>query len=28
VAFPEYDETAEDKVAYVECPSCGHRFPR
>jgi ParB-like chromosome segregation protein Spo0J len=28
VAFPEYDETAEEKVAYVECPSCGHRFPR
>ena len=28
VAFPEFDESAEDKVAYVECPSCGHRFPR
>lgn len=28
VEFPEYDETAEERVAYVECPSCGHRFPR
>jgi ParB-like chromosome segregation protein Spo0J len=28
VTFPEFDETAAEKVAYVECPSCGHRFPR
>jgi ParB-like chromosome segregation protein Spo0J len=28
VCFPEFDETAEEQVAYVECPSCGHRFPR
>ena len=28
VAFPAYDETAEEQVAFVECPSCGHRFPR
>ena len=28
MSFPEFDETAEENVAYVECPSCGHRFPR
>jgi hypothetical protein len=28
VTFPEFDETAEERVAYVECPSCGYRFPR
>ncbi|MFN8678788.1 MAG: hypothetical protein U0Z70_20585 [Thermomicrobiales bacterium] len=28
VTFPSYDETAEEKVVYVECPSCGHCFPR
>lgn len=24
----EYDETAADDVAYVECPECGHKFPK
>lgn len=28
VDFPTYDETAADAVAYVDCPNCGHRFPR
>jgi ParB-like chromosome segregation protein Spo0J len=28
VTFPEFDETAAEKVAYVECPNCGNRFPR
>lgn len=28
VEFPEYTEAAADDVAYVECPSCGHRWPR
>jgi ParB-like chromosome segregation protein Spo0J len=27
VAFPEYDETAEDAVKWLVCPECGHRFP-
>ncbi len=28
VSFPSYDETAEEKVVYEECPSCDHCFPR
>ena len=28
VEFPAYDEGAAEAVAFVECPSCGHRFPR
>jgi ParB-like chromosome segregation protein Spo0J len=28
VDFPEYDATAADAVAFVECPNCGHRFSR
>lgn len=27
VDFPEYDETAADKVKTVCCPKCGHEFP-
>lgn len=27
VEFPEYDETAEDKVKTICCPKCGHEFP-
>jgi len=26
--FKEYDETAADNVEYIECPSCGHRWPK
>lgn len=25
--FPEYDESAADDVAMLECPKCGHHFP-
>jgi len=28
VDFPAFDETAAESVAYVDCPNCGHRFPR
>lgn len=28
VDFKEYDESAEQDVKYVECPSCGHKFPK
>jgi hypothetical protein len=28
IDFKEHDESVEDEVKYVECPSCGHRFPR
>jgi hypothetical protein len=28
IAFPEFDETAADEVAYAVCPEFGHRFPR
>jgi ParB-like chromosome segregation protein Spo0J len=24
----EYDESVADEVKYLECPSCGHRFPK
>ena len=24
----EYDETAGDKVEYIECPECGHKWPK
>jgi ParB-like chromosome segregation protein Spo0J len=27
VAFPEYDESAEEQVQWLTCPECGHRFP-
>lgn len=28
VTFPEHDESAADGIEYLECPSCGHRWPR
>jgi hypothetical protein len=28
VEFPEYDESVEDEVEWVECPECGHRWPK
>ena len=26
--FPEFDESAADDVKFVECPACGHKFPK
>ncbi len=26
--FPEYDESIADDVEMMECPQCGHRFPK
>lgn len=26
--FKEYDESIADDVEFIECPSCGHRFPK
>jgi ParB-like chromosome segregation protein Spo0J len=28
VEFPEFDEDAADEVAWLECPACGHRWPK
>ena len=28
VDFKEYDESIEDEVEFIECPSCGHEFPK
>jgi hypothetical protein len=28
IQFKEYDEDVEKEVQYVECPNCGHRFPK
>lgn len=28
VEFKEYDESIADEVEYVECPECGHKFPK
>jgi ParB-like chromosome segregation protein Spo0J len=28
VEFPEYDETIADDVEFIECPECGHKFPK
>lgn len=28
VQFKEYDESVADDVQYVDCPACGHRFPK
>jgi hypothetical protein len=28
VDFPEFDEDAANDVKYVECPACGHKFPK
>ena len=26
--FPEYDESVADEVEYLECPECGHKWPK
>lgn len=26
--FKEYDESVEDDVEFIECPECGHKFPK
>ncbi len=26
--FKEYDESVENEVEFIECPSCGHKFPK
>lgn len=28
VVFPEYDESIADDVEYLECPECGHKWPK
>lgn len=28
VEFPEYDESVEDEVEYIECPHCGEKWPK
>jgi hypothetical protein len=28
VEFNEFDENAADEVEYLECPNCGHRWPK
>ena len=28
VVFPEYDESIADEVEYLECPECGHKWPK
>lgn len=28
VDFKEYDESIENEVEFIECPSCGHKFPK
>ncbi len=28
IEFPEYDESIADSVEYLECPSCGHKWPK
>ena len=28
VEFPEYDESIADDVEYIECPECGHKWPK
>lgn len=28
IEFPEYDETIEQEVEYLECPACHHRWPK
>ena len=28
VEFPEYDESIADSVEYIECPSCGEKWPK
>ncbi len=26
--FPEYDESVENEVQYIDCPECGHQIPK
>lgn len=28
VEFPEYDEDVADEVEFIECPECGHKWPK
>jgi hypothetical protein len=28
VDWKEYDESAADDVEYIECPECGHKWPK
>ena len=28
IEFPEYDESIADDVEYLECPECGHKWPK
>lgn len=28
VEFKEYDESVADEVEYLECPACGHKWPK
>lgn len=28
VEFKEYDESTADDVEFIECPECGHKFPK
>jgi len=28
IEFPEYDESIADEVEYLECPECGHKWPK
>jgi len=28
VEFKQYDESAADDVAFIECPECGHKWPK
>ena len=28
IEFPEYDESVANEVEYIECPECGHRWPK
>jgi hypothetical protein len=28
IDWKEYDESAADDVEYIECPECGHKWPK
>jgi len=28
IVFPEYDESIANEVEWLECPECGHKFPK
>lgn len=28
IDFPEYDESIADEVEWIECPECGHKWPK